>query len=44
MASLMGNVEEYEINSSRIDSPVLYVELGGGFDDYGAWRYEDEVG
>ncbi|MDD3247086.1 MAG: hypothetical protein PHF18_09610 [Methanosarcina sp.] len=40
----MGNVEGYEINSSRIDSPVLYVELGGGFGDYGAWWYEDEVG
>ncbi|WP_231585586.1 MULTISPECIES: hypothetical protein [unclassified Methanosarcina] len=44
MAGLMGNVEGYEINSSRIDSPVLYVGLGGGFGDYGAWWYEDEVG
>ncbi|WP_226990634.1 hypothetical protein [Methanosarcina acetivorans] len=44
MAGLMGNVEGYEINSSRIDSPVLYVGLGGGFGDYGAWWYENEVG
>lgn len=44
MAGLMGNVEGYEINSSRIDSPVLYVGLGGGFGDYGSWWYEDEVG
>ena len=44
MAGLMGNVEGYKINSSRIDSPVLYVGLGGGFDDYGAWWYKNEVG
>lgn len=44
MAGLMGNVEGYEINSSRIDSPVLYVGLGGGFSDYGSWWYENEVG
>jgi hypothetical protein len=44
MAGLMGNVEGYEINSSRIDSPVLYVGLGGGFGDYGSWWYENEVG
>jgi len=44
MAGLMGNVEGYEINSSRIDSPLLYVGLGGGFGDYGSWWYENEVG
>jgi hypothetical protein len=44
MAGLMGNVEGYEINSSRIDSPVLYVGFGGGFGDYGSWWYENEVG
>ena len=43
MAGLMGNVEGYEIDSSKIDSPVLYVGLGGGFSDYGSW-YENEVG
>jgi len=44
MAGLMGNVNGYEINPSRVDSPVLYVGLGGGFGDYGAWWYENEVG
>jgi hypothetical protein len=44
MAGLMGNVEGYEINSSSVDSPVLYVGLGGGFGDYGSWWYENEVG
>jgi len=44
MAGLMGNVEGYEIDSSKIDSPVLYVGLGGGFSDYGSWWYENEVG
>jgi len=44
MAGLMGNVEGYEIDSPKIDSPVLYVGLGGGFGDYGAWWYENEVG
>ncbi len=43
MAGLMGNVEGYEIDSSRIDSPVLYVGLGGGFGEYGSWWYENEV-
>lgn len=44
MAGLMGNVKGYEIDSSKIDSPVLYVGLGGGFGDYGSWWYEYEVG
>jgi hypothetical protein len=44
MAGLMGNVEGYEINSSKVDSPLLYVGLGGGFSDYGSWWYENEVG
>ncbi len=44
MAGLMGNVEGYKIDSSRIDSPLLYVGLGGGFGDYGSWWYENEVG
>jgi alpha-beta hydrolase superfamily lysophospholipase len=44
MAGLMGNVEGYEIDSTKVDSPVLYVGLGGGFGDYGSWWYEDEVG
>lgn len=44
MAGLMGNIEGYGINSSRIDSPVLYVGLGGGFGEYGTWWYENEVG
>ena len=44
MAGLMGNVEGYEIDASRIDSPVLYVGLGGGFGDYGSWWYKNEVG
>ncbi|WP_231593645.1 alpha/beta fold hydrolase [Methanosarcina siciliae] len=44
MAGLMGNVEGYEIDPSRVDSPVLYIGLGGGFGDYGAWWYENEVG
>lgn len=44
MAGLMGNVGGYEIDSSKINSPVLYVGLGGGFGDYGSWWYQDEVG
>ena len=44
MAGLMGNVDGYEIDASRIDSPVLYVGLGGGFGDYGTWWYKNEVG
>ena len=44
MAGLMGNVEGYEINSTKVDSPVLYVGLGGGFGDYGSWWYQNEVG
>lgn len=44
MAGLMGNVEGYEIDSSKIDSTVLYVGLGGGFGNYGSWWYEYEVG
>jgi hypothetical protein len=44
MAGLMGNVGGYEIDSSKVDSPVLYVGLGGGFGDYGSWWYKDEVG
>lgn len=44
MAGLMGNVEGYEIDSSRVDSPLLYVGLGGGFGDYGSWWYEKDVG
>ncbi|MGB9926784.1 MAG: hypothetical protein ACPK85_00095 [Methanosarcina sp.] len=44
MAGLMGNMAGYEINASRIDSPVLYVGLGGGFGEYGAWWYEKKVG
>lgn len=44
MAGLMGNVDGYEIEYSRISSPVLYVGLGGGFSGYGAWWYENEVG
>jgi hypothetical protein len=44
MAGLMGNVNGYEIDFSRIDSPVLYIGLGGGFGDYGSWWYKNEVG
>lgn len=44
MAGLMGNVDGYEIDFSRIDSPVLYIGLGGGFSDYGSWWYKNEVG
>ena len=44
MAGLMGNVEGYEIDFSRINSPVLYIGLGGGFSDYGSWWYKNEVG
>lgn len=44
MAGLMGNVEGYDVDSSKVDSPVLYVGLGGGFGDYGSWWYENEVG
>jgi hypothetical protein len=44
MAGLMGNVEGYEIDPSRVDSPVLYVGLGGGFGDYGSWWYKNGVG
>jgi hypothetical protein len=44
MSGLMGNIEGYEINASRIDSPLLYVGLGGGFGDYGSWWYVNEVG
>jgi hypothetical protein len=44
MAGLMGNIDGYEIDCFRIDSPVLYVGLGGGFGDYGSWWYKNEVG
>jgi len=44
MAGLMGNVDGYEIDFSRISSPVLYIGLGGGFSDYGSWWYKKEVG
>jgi hypothetical protein len=44
MAGLMGNVDGYEIDISRISSPVLYIGLGGGFSDYGSWWYKNEVG
>ena len=44
MAGLMGNVDGYEIDSSKINSPVLYIGLGGGFSDYGCWWYKHEVG
>jgi len=44
MAGLMGNIDCYEIDCFRIDSPVLYVGLGGGFGDYGSWWYKNEVG
>lgn len=44
MAGLMGNVEGYKIDFSRISSPVLYIGLGGGFSDYGSWWYKNEVG
>jgi hypothetical protein len=44
MAGLMGNAEGYKIDSSKVDSPLLYVGLGGGFGDYGAWWYKNEVG
>lgn len=44
MAGLMGNVDGYEIDFSRISSPVLYIGLGGGFSDYGSWWYKNEVG
>jgi len=44
MAGLMGNVDGYEIDFSRINSPVLYIGLGGGFSDYGSWWYKNEVG
>ena len=44
MAGLMGNVEGYEIDFSRINSPVLYIGLGGGFSEYGSWWYKNEVG
>lgn len=44
MAGLMGNVKGYKIDPSKVDSPVLYVGLGGGFGDYGSWWYKHEVG
>lgn len=44
MAGLMGNVDGFEIDFSKIDSPVLYIGLGGGFSDYGSWWYKKEVG
>ncbi len=44
MAGLMGNVEGFDIDSSGVDSPLLYVGLGGGFGEYGSWWYENEVG
>jgi hypothetical protein len=44
MAGLMGNAEGYKIDSSKVDSPLLYVGLGGGFGDYGSWWYKNEVG
>ena len=44
MAGLMGNVEGYEIDSSKIDSPLLYIGFGGGFGDYGSWWYVNKVG
>ena len=44
MAGLMGNVEGYKIDFSRISSPVLYIGLGGGFSDYGSWWYKNKVG
>ncbi len=44
MAGLMGNVEGYEIDFSKISYPVLYIGLGGGFSDYGSWWYKNEVG
>ncbi|WP_240664756.1 alpha/beta hydrolase [Methanosarcina sp. MSH10X1] len=44
MSGLMGNIKGYEISASRIDSPLLYVGLGGGFGDYGSWWYVNEVG
>ena len=44
MAGLMGNIDGYKIDFSKIDSPVLYIGLGGGFNDYGSWWYENEVG
>jgi hypothetical protein len=43
MAGLMGNIQGYEINPSKVDSPVLYVGLGGGFGTYGAWWFENKV-
>ena len=43
MAGLMGNIQGYEINPSKVDSPVLYVGLGGGFGTYGAWWFESKV-
>ncbi|HWR25057.1 MAG TPA: hypothetical protein VN278_02375 [Methanosarcina sp.] len=44
MAGLMGNIDGYKIDSSKVDSPLLYVGLGGGFGDHGAWWYRNEVG
>ncbi len=44
MAGLMGNVDGYEIDFSKIDSPVLYIGFGGGFGDYGSWWYKNKVG
>jgi hypothetical protein len=44
MAGLMGNIKGYEIDPSRVDSPVLYVGLSGGFGDNGSWWYKNEVG
>lgn len=43
MAGLMGNIQGYEINPAKVDSPVLYVGLGGGFGAYGAWWFENKV-
>jgi hypothetical protein len=44
MAGLMGNVVSYDIDPSKVDCPVLYVGLGGGFGDYGSWWYKYKVG
>jgi hypothetical protein len=44
MAGLMGNITGYEIKPSKVDCPLLYVGLSGGFGDYGSWWYKNEVG
>jgi hypothetical protein len=44
MAGLLGNVEGYKMDFSKISSPVLYTALGAGISNYGSWWCENEVG